>query len=83
MASQTIGSTTGKGAGEVRLSHVLVRVPAGARHRNESGKAPAVANGQGVVEMGAGEVSSFNYSSQPQPTYIASSRSSPHTAHNL
>ena len=63
MASQTIESTANIGAGEVRLSHVLVRVPAGARYRNESSKAQGAKGGKGMVEMDPGEVSSFNYSS--------------------
>ena len=59
MASQTIESTTGKGAGEVPLSHVLVRTPAGAQRRcDESSTAPGAKGGvgQAMLEMDAGVV---------------------------
>ena len=57
MASQTIESTANIGAGEVRLSHVLVRVPAGARHRDESSKTPGAKGVKGMAEMDASVVS--------------------------
>lgn len=61
MAIQAIETTTGKGAGEVRISHVLVRAPADARRCDESSKAIA-AEGQGkeLAELDAGVVRLLN-----------------------
>ena len=77
MASQTIESTIGQRAGEVRLSHVLVKIPAGARRCDESSKAPGAKGGKAMVEMGAGEVGSLNNPSCTVPSLPLASAHNP------